>query len=275
MPTHRWLRTTLGVAAVAALALAGCGDDDDDASGSNGGDDTEAEGEAPETINEGQLAVCSDVPYEPMEMEGDGPSGYTGFDIELIDAISGDLEVVVSDVDFDGILGNLEAGSCDVVASSVTITEERAESVDFTDPYFDADQSLLVKVDSGITSLDDLAGETIGVQSGTTGEAYANENTPEGAQIRSFDGADALFSAIEAEDVVAVLQDFPINAYRTTQDDSLEVVETFTTEEQYGFAVRKGNESLLTFLNDGLGAARDDGTYDDLFETYFGTTPDE
>lgn len=274
MPTHRWLRTTLGVAAVAALALAGCGDDDDDA-GSNGGDATEAEGDAPETINEGQLSVCSDVPYEPMEMEGDGPSGYTGFDIELMDAISGDLEVVVSDVDFDGILGNLEAGTCDVVASSVTITEERAESVDFTDPYFDADQSLLVKADSGITSLEDLAGETIGVQSGTTGEDYANENTPDGATIRSFDGADALFSAIEANDVVAILQDFPVNAYRTTQDDSLEVVETFTTDEQYGFAVRKGNESLLAFLNEGLATAREDGTYDELFETYFGTTPDE
>lgn len=276
MPNHRWFRTTLGLVAVLALALAGCGGDDDgDDAGSGGGGGEGTEAEAPETVNEGQLAVCSDVPYEPMEMEGDGPSGYTGFDIELIDAISGDLEVVVSDVDFDGILGNLEAGTCDVVASSVTITEERAESVDFTDPYFDADQSLLVKTDSGITSLEDLAGETIGVQSGTTGEAYANDNTPDGAQVRSFDGADSLFAAIEAEDVVAILQDFPINAYRTTQDDSLEVVETFPTEEQYGFAVRKGNESLLGFLNDGLSEARDDGTYDDLFETYFGTTPDE
>ncbi len=97
------------------------------------------------------LTVCSDIPYPPMEMEGEGPRGlqYTGFDIDLLDAmaatIDARLEVLV--VGFDGILGNLAAGTCDVVASSVTITDERAEEVDFTDSYFDADQSLLVKVD--------------------------------------------------------------------------------------------------------------------------------
>jgi polar amino acid transport system substrate-binding protein len=84
-----------------------------------------------------------------MEFEGEGPRGlqYTGFDIDLLDAmaaeIDANLEILV--VGFDGILGNLAAGTCDVVASSVTITEERAQEVDFTEPYFDADQSLLVK----------------------------------------------------------------------------------------------------------------------------------
>ncbi len=118
---------------------------------SSGGDTPEATGDAPETIEEGTLTICSDVPYEPFEFEGgDGPSGYTGFDIDLMSAIAeaNDLEIAVSDVDFDGILGNLEAGTCDVVASAVTITDERAEQVDFTDPYFDAEQSLLVKTDA-------------------------------------------------------------------------------------------------------------------------------
>lgn len=95
------------------------------------------------------LAVCSDVPYPPMEFEGPGPRGlsYTGFDIELLDAMAAaiDAKLEIKAVGFDGILGNLESGECDVVASSVTITEERAQEVDFTDPYFDADQSLLVK----------------------------------------------------------------------------------------------------------------------------------
>jgi ABC-type amino acid transport substrate-binding protein len=95
------------------------------------------------------LTVCSDIPYPPMEMEGDGPRGldYTGFDIELLDAMAAELDhrLEVLAVGFDGILGNLASGTCDVVASSVTITEERLEEVDFTDPYFDADQSLLVK----------------------------------------------------------------------------------------------------------------------------------
>ena len=96
------------------------------------------------------LKVCSDIPYAPMEFEGEGPRGlpYTGFDIELMDymAVELDANLEILDVSFDGILGNLAAGTCDVVASSVTITDERAEEVDFTEPYFDADQSLLVKV---------------------------------------------------------------------------------------------------------------------------------
>ena len=95
------------------------------------------------------LKVCSDIPYAPMEMEGKGPRGlqYTGFDIDLMDAmaVTMDAKLSVLDVGFDGILGNLTSGKCDVVASSVTITDERAKEVDFTEPYFDADQSLLVK----------------------------------------------------------------------------------------------------------------------------------
>ncbi len=94
------------------------------------------------------LKVCSDIPYPPMEMEGEGPRGlsYTGFDIDLLDAMAAtmDAKLEILAVGFDGILGNLAAGSCDVVASSVTITDERAEEVDFTEPYFDADQSLLI-----------------------------------------------------------------------------------------------------------------------------------
>lgn len=252
------VRSTLATLVIVGFVIAGCSSDDDGA-----------------TLQEGMLSVCSDIPYEPFEFEGDGPSGYTGFDIELLDAVAtaNDLELSVADVEFDGILGNLEAGTCDVVASAVTITDERAEQADFTDPYFDAEQSLLVKSDSGIAGLDDLTGATIGVQSGTTGESYANDNTPQGAEIKAFDGADALFAAIESEDIDAILQDFPVNAYRATQDDTVEVVEEFTTDEQYGFAIKKDNGDLLTMLNDGLDQVRSDGDYDSLYETYFGTQP--
>src|SRR5690606_25264963 len=131
----------------------------------------------------------------------------------------------VKDLPFDGILGSLAAGDCDVVGSAVTITDERAQQVDFSDPYFDADQSLLVKAENEdqFATLEDLAGATIGVQSGTTGEAYANENQPEGSTIRSFEDSDGLFGAIEAGQIDAILQDFPVNAFRATQDDTLVV----------------------------------------------------
>ena len=262
--------------AVGALALAACGDDDDSEAGDSA-DTTEADGGQAaadvELVNEGTLTVCSDTPYEPFEFEG--PDGeQTGYDMDILRAIAenNDLSMEVIDLPFDGILGSLAAGDCDVVGSAVTITDERAEQVDFSDPYFDADQSLLVRAEDEETyaTLEDLASQTIGVQSGTTGEAYANENTPTGATIQSFEDADGLFGAIAAGQIEAILQDFPVNAYRATQDDSLVVTETFPTGEQYGFAVEKGNEGVLTLINDGLAELRDSGEFDEIFLQYFG-----
>lgn len=255
-----------------SLLVAACGDDDGDdgtATTAESPDDTVAA--PPGLVSDGQLTVCSDTPYEPFEMKDDDGED-TGFDMDLMRAIGerADLDLEVIDLPFDGILGSLAAGDCDVVASAVTITEERAEQVDFSDPYFDAEQSLLVKVDDDeIKSIDDLAGRKVGVQAGTTGETYANENAPD-AEITSFEDSDGLFAALESGSIEAILQDLPVNGYRSTQDDSVEVVETYPTDEQYGFAVEKGDSDLLEFLNEGLQALRDDGTYDELFETYFG-----
>lgn len=271
---HRILATVMAAALV--FGAAGCGDDDDGddvSAGAGNGETTETTAQA-ESGGGGTLNVCSDIPYAPMEMEGEGPRGlpYTGFDIELMDAMAETMgsELEILDVDFDGILGNLAAGTCDVVASSVTITEERAEEVDFTEPYFDANQSLLVKTDAGVSSLDDLAGKTIGVQTGTTGETYANENTPDGAEVKSFVDTDGLFGALESGDIDAILQDLPVNAGRVADDDSVEVVETYPTDEQYGFAVEKGSD-LKAELDTALETARTDGTYDELYEKYFPT----
>jgi len=269
-PSHT--RRFLAVAAVAGLLFTGCGDDDDSDEGSP---TTEPSGDAVEApaglVSDGEITICSDTPYEPFEMkEEDGTD--TGFDIELVRAIGdrADLDVTVVDLPFDGILGSLAAGQCDVVASAVTITDERAEQVDFTDSYFDAEQSLLIKTDNDeITGIADLAGKTVGVQSGTTGEAYANENV-EGATITAFEDSDGLFAALESDSIDAILQDLPVNGYRSTQDPSVTVVETYATDEQYGFAVEKGNAEVLAFLNDGLEALHEDGTYDDLYSTYFG-----
>ncbi|MEQ1787020.1 MAG: basic amino acid ABC transporter substrate-binding protein, partial [Acidimicrobiales bacterium] len=255
-----------------ALLVAACGSDDDsgspDTTAPDGGGVTAPEG----LVSDGTLTVCSDTPYEPFEFKDDAGED-TGYDMDLLRAIgsSADLELSVIDLPFDGILGSLEAGDCDVVASAVTITEERAQQVDFSDPYFDADQSLLIKADQAgeITSLADLDGSTVGVQSGTTGETYANENAT-GAEVKSFEDSDGLFAALESGDIVAILQDLPVNGYRSTQDDTVVVIETYPTEEQYGFAVKKGNTSMLDFLNTGLTTLRDDGTFDEIYASYFG-----
>ncbi len=112
---------------------------------------------------------------------------------------------------------------------------------------------------------------TIGVQSGTTGADYAEENAPEGATVKSFEDADGLFGALTSGDIDAILQDFPVNAFRATQDDAFVVTETFPTGEQYGFAVKKDNPTVLVLVDDGLATIREDGTFDSIFETYFGS----
>lgn len=224
-------------------------------------------------VAEGKLTVCSEIPYEPFEYEVDGE--YTGFDIEIIGAVADELglELEVLATGFTAITSGsaMAANQCDIAASAITITDDREEAVDFAAPYFDADQSLLVKADSGFSVLGDLVGKNLGVQSGTTGEKYAQDNSPDGVEIVSFDSGGDLFLALESGAVDGILQDLPVNGYRTTQDDSVTVIEIYPTGEQYGFAVQEeGKEALLEAVNDALATIRDNGTYDSIFAKWFG-----
>ena len=224
-------------------------------------------------VKDGTLSVCSEIPYEPFEFEVDGE--YTGFDIEVIGAVADELglELEVLATGFTAITSGsaMAAGQCDIAASAITITDEREEAIDFASPYFDADQSLLVKGDSGFASLDDLVGSNLGVQSGTTGEKYAQDNAPSGIEIVSYDNGGDLFLALEAGAIDGVLQDLPVNGYRAVGDSSVTVVATYPTGEQYGFAVsEEGKEDLLKSVNDALAALRDNGTYDSIHAKWFG-----
>ena len=248
------------------LTLTACGDDKADTA--SGGSTKAA------------LKVCSDIPYEPMEF-GDGseptPSGYTGFDIDLAQAIADgskrSLEVSVTP--FDGIFGAMNSKKCDTVISSVTITDDRKKEMAFSEPYFDSNQSLMVRKEdaSSLKTLDDLKGKNIGVQTGTTGEEYTNKNLPAGATVVSLADAPSLFAALEAKKIDAIVQDFPINAYRATKNDTVVVQQEIVTDEKYGMAVRLDDATTLKLLNDGLATAKSDGTYDKLFEKYFGKMP--
>jgi polar amino acid transport system substrate-binding protein len=264
--TRRALRLS-AVVLVAGLALAACGNSDEETT-------------APKADTGKELSLCSDIPYEPMEFEATDtktPSGYTGFDIDLAQQIADGagrtLKVKVTT--FDGIFAAMDAGNCDAVVSSVTITDERKANMDFTDPYFDSDQSLLVLKDKAETykTLADLGGKKIGVQSGTTGEEYTKKNTPAGATITALPGAADLFAAIDAGTIDAIVQDYPINAYRATKKDNVSLSEKIPTGEQYGIAVKKGNTEILEIFNSGLAAAKDDGSYAKIYEQYFGEQP--
>jgi polar amino acid transport system substrate-binding protein len=227
-------------------------------------------------ISPGKLTVCSDIPYAPFEFN-DGGSGdtLTGFDVELVRAMAKTLGLTADfkTTPFDSIIPSLAAGNCDMVASATTITEERKQKVAFTQPYFDADQSLLVR--SGdrerYKTLADLKGTTIGVQSGTTGENYAKANTPQGATVKDFPGAEDLFNALASGDIDAVLQDFPVNKYRSLKAaGQFAVTETIKTGEQYGFAVAKESTNLVAALDAALARVRESGEYDTIYKVWFG-----
>lgn len=273
---HRSL-LVLPLLAVSALLLGACGDDEASdettTTAAEGGSDSAASLDGVTLVNDGQLTVCSDMPYKPFEFEEDGET--KGFDYDVVSAMGDQLGVEVEFVTtpFDSIIPALAAGNCDMIASAMTITEEREEQVNFTEPYFDADQSLLVLTENEETyaTLEDLASKTIGVQVETTGATYAAENTPEGATIKEFQTGDEMFPALISGDIDAALQDLPVNAYRATTDpEQFVVTETFPTGEQYGFAVAKENTDLLEALNAALAASKEDGTYDAAYTTWFG-----
>jgi polar amino acid transport system substrate-binding protein len=266
--------TTRAAAAFAALALAltACGNGDDTDTDTADGDEVAAEDL--DLIQGDTITVCSDVPYPPFEFEdADAPSGYSGFDIDLMQEIADRLELglEVVEVGFDGLQSGatLAAGQCDIAASAMTITEERAQNLNFSDPYYDSLQSLIVLADGDVGSLEDVAGQQLGVQQGTTGAEYAAENAPEDTEIVEFGSGPDLFTAMQAGQIVAGLQDLPVNVEQVNNDDAFEIVEEYDTGEQYGFAAAQGNDSLIDAVNAQLAEMRDDGTYDEIYEGYF------
>ncbi len=262
----------LAVLVVTALALAACGSSEDGESGTGEhGDDHASLG----TIRAGKLTVCSDVPYAPFEFEEGGQ--LKGIDVDLVKAIADklDLEAEFRDTDFDGIFAALAAGNCDMIASSVSITEERKKENNFSQGYFEINQSLLVRKgdESSYTDFSSLSGRTIGVQSETTGAEFARvQAAAAGVEIKEFTGADELFTALKAKQIDGVVQDFPINSYNaeTTGDTVVSKVFTEAEEEEYGFVIPKKSTALLEAVNEALDELRKDGTYDKVLERYLG-----
>ncbi len=259
-----WAARTVSAVALLTLA-AGC---------AGGGADQTDSIRDPRVIEPGALTVCSDMPYEPFESMKKGDP--VGFDIDLVREVASELglRLEIKDTDFDAIQSGdaLNTGLCDVAISAMTITGERARVLDFSSPYFDASQALVVAKGSGISSLDDLAGRQVGVQGGTTGEIYLTDNAPSSADVVSLDDAAAMEVALTKHELDAAVYDNTVVGDVVAKNPDLEVSAEFDTGEQYGMAVKKdGNTDLLRSINKVLAALDDNGGYDEIYTAWFGS----
>ncbi len=256
------------VLALALFGLAGC------ASSEPAPSEPAAEPEATYTlVAPGVLTAGSDTSFPPFEsMNGDVAEG---FDVDLIAAIANEmgLESKFQPEGFDTLIPTLAAGGkFDIIASGMTITDERKQEIDFSDPYIDSNQSIAARVDFDFTDESSLAGKKVGAQAGTTGLAWAEENIKD-AKIVEFKTATDALAALQAGNVDAVVNDLPVTA-ALVKDASkgLVIVKEIPTGEQYGFGVSKENPELLKAINEALAALKASGEYDAIYEKWFGAS---
>lgn len=260
---------TLGV----ALMVSACGSGGQQTSGS-GGAETGGQQPAGGAAEEKVYVVGTDAAYPPFQMlEADKISGH---DIDVMNAIAeaGGFKIEWRNTGWDPLFDGLDRGTVDIGISSITITEDRKKKYDFSEPYFEANQLILVKEDSTVTKLADLEGQNIGVQGGTTGEEVVKKafgDTYSG--LKSYDDMPSAIDDFFNGRVAAAVGDNGVIAYyanknpnakfKMIQDDSFE-------KEYYGIMVKKGNTEIMEKINAGLKTIKENGKLQEIYNEYFG-----
>jgi polar amino acid transport system substrate-binding protein len=267
-----WSRGLVALIAILALVGGACGSDEPEPPAGGTGE-TGAEPSFT-TLQEGVLQVASCLDFKPFEWVEGGDE--MGFDVDLSEEIASRLGLEVEWVthDFDTVFTALQADQFDMVAAASTITEERDDIVDFSDPYYFARQSLIVNTQEtpDLVSTADLGeGDVVGVQKGTTGQMWAEDNlVAQGVQLKSFTNITPAFQDLEAGNIIGIVSDEPqaVEVAGSTYP-SLAVVEGIETNENYGFALSESNPDLTVAVNEVLAEIIADGTYAEFFTTYF------
>lgn len=229
----------------------------------------------------GILHVGSDNAFPPFEEIKAGATEPVGFDVDLYKEVAKRLGLTAKSTttSFDGLFTqSIPRGQFDIGVSAITIKEERKRTVDFTLPYFVANLSLAVNVEKtpNIKSIDNLAGQTIGVQTGTTGADCADALVKQGKakDVKKFDNTIQAFDDLVAGGVQAIVNDRPASQGIIEQNrPTLQVVQILETNERYGFAISKEKPDLRVAINGALEALMKDGTYAKIYKTWFDTDP--
>lgn len=244
----------LTMAALMAASLTACG-------GS-------ATAEAPAETAGGTLVMATNAEFPPYEFH-DGDK-IVGIDAEIAQAIANELgmELEIEDIAFDSIIPEIVSGKADMGLAGMTVTEDRKQSVDFSDSYATASQKIIVKEDSEITSPDDLAGIIVGVQLGTTGDIYVSDLEEEGTTVERYSKGFEAVQALSQGKIDAVVIDGEPAKTFVSQTEGLKILEESFTDEEYAIAVKKGNTELLDKINAALKTLRENGTLDEIVAKY-------
>lgn len=232
-----------------------------------------AQAESVPTLRVGSLTV-----YAPFEYMDSATGQYEGFDMDLVRELGKreGYKIEIVSMTLDGLIPALMADNIDVAVSALTITPERSEKVDFTKPYINAGLTVMTTRDNApkIKSLKDLEGKCLCAEIGSSGALFM-KRIP-GTTIRTFNSAADAFLELNKNGCYAMLNDGPVNKYFLRQDAAksmnLVALDWVVSDDQYGFAVKKGNAELLKKLDDALDAMKKDGTYDRIYDKWFGDT---
>lgn len=227
----------------------------------------------PQAAGEQTLKVGMNATYKPFEFR-DEQNKIVGYDVDMMTAIAEELGMKVEFVDtaWDGIIPALINGKFDVIASGMTITEERKKSVLFSDPYFISGQAIAVPMsDDTIKGPADLSGKKIGVQLNTTGDIAATEQVKDAKEIKRYNEIPDAFVALGNKEVQAVVADVPVVLeYQKANPDKVKVLDEYLTEEEFGFAAKQDKKELMDKINGALKTMRENGKYDEIYTKWFG-----
>lgn len=268
---------SLTMAALMAVSLAGCGGGakTETAADTTAAEKTESKEEtaAETTVADagtkaagGKLVMATNAEFPPYEFHDGGE--IVGIDVEIARAIAEHMgmEFEVEDIAFDSIIPEVQSGKADFGAAGMTVTEDRKQSVDFSDTYAAASQMIIVKEGSEIKTPDDLAGKTIGVQLGTTGDIYVED--VENATVERYNKGFEAVQALSQDKIDAVVIDGePAKIFVAENSGLVLLDEAFTTEE-YAICVKKGNTELLNGINEAIAALKESGELQKIIDKY-------
>lgn len=298
MDRRSYIKSGAGV--IAGGLIAGCTGSDSESEStatadSSAGTDTptdtvsDTETATAESVVPSNVVIGSDIPYRPFEYETTSGE-LTGFDVDIAQAVFEDqlgVNYEFKPTSFDSIIPSLNNGNFRIIMSAMTINDTRDEEVDFSDPYFTAYQTIIVRADSSISSRGDLEGTVVGVQKGTTGANAAEELQSEfdgNIELNRYDQIPAAFQALKNGQVSAVINDNTVNAEFASQEDNIEFIEgegaaveagqdappyLTLTVENYGIAFREDDSEFLERVNEALATIKNNGTYDEIYSEYF------